>query len=974
VLDEFLRLMGAQDCLGFTDALQCAYSQVVERLRGQFANLDDQQYSLDDDAEGSVAAQFYRLFPAHCLKCLDALARSEAEIARSGGTAGILGWPTVTLVDIGCGTGAATAAVLSLIQAYQEFVLATGRPLRRVEVQAIGLDPSENMLQVYAALVQRYSQAIEDLMIDVSIETVAAPFPDGAWELTRLWRPHNTHLAVAVMSNIIRVMTHSFDTGWSRWFEKLRRAFDGEPVGQPGFGEAEAGGVRHLLEAWELDHVALLGIATKGKDTVSQIRWHSCLDKMDEAIADGMSPHRVHRRGVRETSSHFQNPRDSWWREFKNLETYVERYYFDSMIITNHAYASDMQWRSVISASNLELAWARTRRHALHEDLADEVEVLLLDRSLSEKLGRLRKELLLGNWGALNVDHMLPYDAPKNAAATRPRALARLEDQIASAAVVQSLGTKEAAERPASFSYRVNDEEDEFLYEYWLDLWKEFLGDRHRRAKSCTVLVSDVRGFYENIQQQSLVGVVRRVLGVGPRLDRLLCALVHRDCGQAHLGGRGLPQGHVGSGFWADLYLTQADRAFSDLPGVSFARYADDMVFAIEGGEPEAADIEDELRRGLCQLHLEPSERKTYTQSGSDYIADTLLDDVLERLDRDRFRPVVSQVYRISRAYRRLYLRDPWGFVDRYSQLLRLIPICVSRPWLRRKIEQYSGWRHIFFGQRLRFPSYPSPGEGGTAWLEEFLSINAGWKRELDALRAELCSLCNESMDQLQSEGLSDSQRGVALRRLRFAAYRLCVLGLGATADRVSNQILTQPWSVPVHAVSQALGEAGRDDLLRDILDGSSLDYVRACAIRALAEVDPSPPEWAIARMWEVLADESSAPVYKLKASEALLFADCWEDADFDQCAQLLGQTVSPYLLKNYVLIAARAFPDLVSEHLTRLWQTSDHPIVVDAVEYALVSPGGSLVLENEPEALLRYYSKDYPVAESDTKDVQSPF
>jgi SAM-dependent methyltransferase/retron-type reverse transcriptase len=969
----FLGLTEARDTLRFSGALQRAYSDVVAELRSQFGDLDVEPYLLDDDSGVSVAVQFYRLFPSHCLKCFGALVRSESQILSRYGTTGFIGWPTITLVDIGCGSGAATVALLLLIQEYQESVLASGRPLRRVKVQAIGLDPSENMLAIYDSLVGQYSRSLEDLMIDVSVQTLAEPFPDGAWKLTRLVQPENTHVAIAVMSNIIRVMQHSFETGWSGWFERLLRAFSGKPVGEPRFGEAEASGVRHLLEAWELDRIALVGIATKGKDAATDIRWHRYLDEMDRVVADSMMPHQVDRRGVKEITSRIENPRGGWWREYKRLLTCDQMYYFDFMIITNDGYRSDRQWRSVTSASNLELAWARARRHALHEDLADEIEVLLFDWSSHAKLQRLREDLLLGNWRALNVGQMLPYDAPKKPGATRPRSVARLEDQIASAAIVQSLGKDKAAQRPASFSYRVNHEEDEFLYEYWLDQWKEFLHDSHRRAKSCTVLVSDVRGFYENIQQHSLMDVVRRVLGVAPRLDRLLSVLVKRDCGPPHLRDKGLPQGHIGSGFWADVYLAEADRAFSDLPGVTFARYADDMVFAIDGSPSEVAPIERSLRTGLCRLHLELSDSKTYTQSGGQYVSETSLDELLAQLDQDQFRPVVGQVYRIGGAYRELYSRDPWGFVDRYAALLRLIPISVSEPWLRRKIVQCSRWRDFFSRGRLRFPPFPESDQAHASWLEEFLSLNLKWKLALDALRRELVSLCNESIEQLESQRLSDKDRARALRRLRFAAYRLCVVGIGDVADRVTSQILLQPYRVPAHAVSRALAEAGRADLLRDILDNSSSEYVLACTIRAVAEVRPSPPDWAIARMWGVLASESGGDLYKLKASEALLFADSWEGADIEQCTRLLEGTASPYLLKNYVLIAARAFPGELSEHLTQLWNTADHQIVVDAVEYALVSRGARLPSEKEPKVLLRYYSKKYPIVESDTKEVESP-
>ncbi|MGB9301363.1 MAG: reverse transcriptase domain-containing protein, partial [Anaerolineae bacterium] len=604
MVNEFLKVFSQRERLGFPAALQQAYSELVADLRGRVAYLDDEPYSLDDDSAASVASQFYRLFPSHCLKCLDSLVREESEALQRGGTGLILGWPTVTLLDIGCGTGAATAALLTLIQAYQEFLRRDGRPLRRVSVQAVGLDPSESMLELYTALLENYSYLLADWLIDVNVHAVAERFPDGVSEISRVLKPGNAHLGLAAMSNIVRVMQRSFDAGSTVWFERVRRAVAGEPVGEPRFGEAEGNALKGVLENWGLDKIALLGIATAGEHEATHSAWHRILEEMDNGIADTMLPHRVDRRGVKEVRAVFENPLDSWWRASKGRATYEERYYRDFMLITHEGYDADEQWRSVISAKNLELAWARARRHALHEDLADEIEVLLFDRSVHKKLDRLRRHLLLGDWSALQLGHMQLYEAPKKRGETRPRALVRLEEQIVAAAVVQSVGSSGGAHRGASYSYRLNDEPDEFLYQYWLGLWKSFLAHSHKRAHAGTVLRSDVSHFYERVQQALLVDVVRRVLRAGARLDELASALLLRDCGPPHSCGRGLPQGHVASGFWADLYLGEADRAFRGLKGVTFARYADDMVFVVDRYESDVARTERELRTALDQLYL----------------------------------------------------------------------------------------------------------------------------------------------------------------------------------------------------------------------------------------------------------------------------------------------------------------------------------------------------------------------------------
>jgi hypothetical protein len=125
--------------------------------------------------------------------------------------------------------------------------------------------------------------------------------------------------------------------------------------------------------------------------------------------------------------------------------------------------------------------------------------------------------------------------------------------------------------------------------------------------------------------------------------------------------------------------------------------------------------------------------------------------------------------------------------------------------------------------------------------------------------------------------------------------------------------------------------------------------------------------------MWEILTSPSAGSIERLKASEGLLLADSWGAADIGTWARLVEQADDPYLLKNYVLIGGRAFRDSALNHLSRLCETHDHPVVLDAVDYVMTSRGKSLTSEHEPGILLPYYSKRYPVAESDTKEVESP-
>lgn len=961
--------------LRFPDTLDQIYSRAIGGLRQEFPDIDQCHYSLDDDSNASVACQLYKLFPSHCLKFLQALSITELEAWEKGGETEILGWPSVTLVDIGCGAGAASAALLALLQGYQQFLAANGKPISPIQVLLIGFDPSANMLELYDRIIGEYSELLSPWLIQVQHRKLAERFPQGVMQLTRQFQPIHSHFVLLAMSNVIRPLRHSFQAGYTPMWERIRRALGGEPDYKPGFGAAESRAIKLILDNWGLDQVGLLCIATAGKDD-SGTAWHTSLGRLTQVMRNSADPHIGAGKGVRARKGWFENPPASWWRRCQNSTCFPTRYYFNYSVFIHESFAQDKQWQSITSPENIELAWARARRYALHEVLADEIEILLFDYDCEGKLDRLRKWILCEGWEALNVGHTLLFDAPKKPGETRPKTVARIEEQILGAAAIQHLGANVGSAH-ASYSYRLNDQSDEFLYEYWLFLWKRFLEDTHKNAAYRCVLQSDVQGFYQNIVQKDLVDVVKRVLSISGRTERLLHQLLLRDCGPRHAPGKGLPQGNLASGFWADIYIGQLDGLFSKLPGVTFARYADDMVFAIDDKKSDPDEIEKQLRIALDQLGgLVLSEDKTYKRSGSQYVDETGLDDQLGELQEKRFDPLVGKVYRLNIEYRRLFRRDEWEFATTYRRLLRSISIYASTSWLRRKIEQNSYWANWLFVSKLRFPPFPDPSDADAEdkWAREFVTLNPQWTEQIDQLRRDLANLCRESIAMLSSPNSTETEQNKAGRRLKFAAYRLCILGMDKVAELLATEIAQHSCRVPVHLLCRGLADCGRSDLLIQVLDASDSAFVRACAIRALAEVPPTPPVEAVNRMWAMLTQDSSTLCEKLKASEALLFADKWDTANFAHCQRLVEQENDPYLLKNYVLIMNRAFGDAARDYLQRLQEDCGALIVTDAVQYTLHSSPDSLVHKPEPDALLRYYSDSYPTAESDTKEIHSPF
>ena len=87
MLHEFLKQVHNDRPARFSDNLAEVYSRLIRDLTIEFPNLDQCDYSLDEDSPESVACQFHKLFPAHSLKFYLSLVAAELEtLEKSGDT------------------------------------------------------------------------------------------------------------------------------------------------------------------------------------------------------------------------------------------------------------------------------------------------------------------------------------------------------------------------------------------------------------------------------------------------------------------------------------------------------------------------------------------------------------------------------------------------------------------------------------------------------------------------------------------------------------------------------------------------------------------------------------------------------------------------------------------------------------------------------------------------------------------------
>jgi len=126
-----------------------------------------------------------------------------------------------------------------------------------------------------------------------------------------------------------------------------------------------------------------------------------------------------------------------------------------------------------------------------------------------------------------------------------------------------------------------------------------------------TVVDLDIKGFFDHVDHEILMRLVRQVIK-----DRRVLGLIRgwlkagvMEEGNVRYQTSGTPQGGVISPLLSNIYLTVLDKALT-AAGYQFVRYADDVVILCRR-EEEALEALKYVREVLGRLKLELSEEKT---------------------------------------------------------------------------------------------------------------------------------------------------------------------------------------------------------------------------------------------------------------------------------------------------------------------------------------------------------------------------
>ena len=946
----------------FSPSLARVYGQMMAdfRLNPQTSGYDqlNTNHGFEDQTLKGVIHRMYWWFPTHFFKFQDALLNWEY-MCRKDNRLFLLDCSRVTFIDLGCGSGAASIALLSLLEQYQAYKISRAQTIHEIHVELIALDPFQTELDVYNQVISNYSKDLKLHRIQIKHCLLCEKFPEGANLIIEELNGQVGHNLIIGMSNLINWIWTESDPYWVQKDKKTLEKLT----------PRESSALSKIVAQTNFDVAHIIGVATKNNN-----RWYLpdklALFLQKVVIRFGLFNRSEGRRLGTNNEVVFENPTGSRWAKLRSVAS--ARYFVENLSTVDTDFINDSMLHDVLSFDYLEAAWAKVRTHMRYESLVDMVELKLFEVNLEKNLRQLQTNCLERNYELLNVEYDLPYNYPKNQKITRPRSLPRFEDQILSVAVCLRFADEMKGNYAhVSYSHRLAQFSSEFLYEYWFQQYRAYLTDIQKNLDLHQVCLVDIKSFYTNINQITLCNEIEARLKTSPRCYELLSQTVIRDCHPPHTHRFGLIQGHIIAGLLANVLLQRLDsRLVTNYKmGGRFFRFADDMT--VTSSVDPLADIKNiSTSLSLIDNALELNGNKEFKGSATQYSKKIRSPSELNTLSR-RFSTLLLPVFVLNLSYIREFYNSRPQFIHEYQQTLEDIGIYLSPEWLHRKLDEFSepgNWLQKTMKRRkwrLRWPSYNllHTAVGKREWFTEFRLKNDLWIREKGALQSSLVRMFNNSYTLLMSQSVKDDNVRVHQRNMKFSLYRLNVLGIEEIADKVALMVIRQPWNINVKIACSGLARAGKQHLLENIITGTELAFVRAMAFKAIGSIRDDKTAMLLCN---VIDNPQYTIIEKLMASEALLDVNSWWQVSFERVESWISQfQATPYLQKNFIIMLGQAYPQEAHSHLSKMMVRSPHPIIYQAIQYSLTRTSTENLLKRpEPELLRKYRAKYYPEIE----------
>lgn len=955
-----------------------------------------------------IAFQFYALFPTHYFKAAHSL---ESII----GTDTLISWlrheQQICVLDIGCGAGTGSAAFLEVVLYLKE----SGKLTNDINLFFIGVDPSHRAIGLYHKMMEHLKSSTNG-QINLEYKSVNKGFPNASTQIRQFLKDKCTSSQLPCLTNVL-VMQLNVISPFSQNYRNeqanidelkslginIDESVEGNDIQ---LGTTEAQSYRQLIEDVPVDIMHILTVGTKNMEnqvqigTDSEIPLSQRIQEMSSTFEQIIGKrHRIEQISSNTHTVYFTNPFNCYWREIKKVENYNNEFYADFQTIRSADLEKDSHWNDVISLDNLRLAWARAHHNLLKETLCDETEIRLFEMNLEARLYILIEKLCAYARDVALTDQNISYKVPKNINDSRPKGLSRIEEEILSVAIIQQLGDKASQLRGNSYAYKIAGDyrgrQTEYFYGYWFDAYRAYMTQAKDSAKkypNCDILRVDIESFYTKIIQSQLCDELCHELTESERIRWLIRLLLSKNIDE-HEVGKGITQGSISSGFYANIYLTAIDTRFGPNrePKAELHRYVDDMIFIVP--DPEDVDlVEKFLVEELNKLGLKLNQKKTEKLTPQEFLQQAEDEDqCLEKLSKD-FECIVNYLYILNPEHRSLlensYDDDErwWDNIERYQQCLQGIKIYIHPTELSRRIYRY------LFNQRTREKDLKKqlevlklegeikkskPPEDNCLirkWSDNFYSLNNIWSEERENLRSKLTELFLDSWQKLcDSRDTKPSEQRKLQKYIRFTIYRLSVLGLEDIIEPLMNILQEQFWIIrdSIHLLEN-LARQGYYAEIRTLLTyyqnhKVSSEYLKAITLRAmrfLPKID--------VREWEIIVEfstlESSSIVEKLMATETWLYlghkySAFKQDSHLQSVQKALksDQSHPNQLVKNYILILGLFDTNIVQD----CTEDVNDPMLKDARDLALKGNPSDIFDFPELNILRRKYYSGQPQSDN---------
>ncbi len=801
----------------FPSYIQEAYTDVHQWLArqpdaGEYKKKARNPQLLHEKTLESAAAQYYTYFPAHYFKVAYTL---KSIVPPEQLTSWLNPNSHICIVDIGCGAGTASAAFIEAVICLRKKEKLT-YPLN---IYCLGMDVNQYALVIYHQLMMRVKTKVSSLNVNLEYNVLPKGIGEGVFSIRQCLGNKREQWQQPVLSNVLMMQSNVIDflendyKEQQKEYECLKKlGISSEKIldDYEKFTQEYALAYKYLFEEVTIDRLHAITIGSKSNtspyDDLRRIK--AMANALEQTFCS--SGHKVECVDLGTHYVHYDNPISSYWRNIRI--DYHSDFHVNISTITSAKLEEDRDWNEVISIDNLELAWAKARRNFLTEVIFDEVEIRLFENQLDENLKNLQKQLMAYIEDVACSGERISYKFPKNSSNTRPRLLSRMEEEILSTAIIQKLGYK-ADGLQSSYAHRLarrnGNRQTEYLYEPWFNSYYDRFMVKTRESAlkhdNGVVLQIDIKSYYTEIIQDQLIELTSQELRTkSERILWLLRILLSKGL-DGHEDNRGLSQGSIGSGFYANIYLTSIDARFGSENNewdVQYHRFADDIMLVIPNPE-DVNSVRGAIEEELGKIGLSLNTGKTKIYQVPDFLEKTEADEILRELS-DSFKKLITPLevmnYNYRNKFRNYYVSDEkwWYFLDRYCQCLQSINIYVTKKDLSRKIYKYifKSEKQLKQELQLTLPELPNTEDSPTtkAWPLYFKEYNPDWIAQKDNMRDKLINLFGQSLQELKQLDESNYNRDRAERRVRFAVNRLCMLGFAEIQEELLEILCNSPW------------------------------------------------------------------------------------------------------------------------------------------------------------------------------------